>query len=126
MISKEMKMLWSQIRRAWTSFSPNRRAVLDEGVIKVPKIKQDGTESKVLVNHWRCSVCGELVTERDVDHVEAVGAQPRTDEEVAAACARLFCGRDNLRIICRPCHVVKSAKEKSSGTYKRGRQSAKT
>jgi 5-methylcytosine-specific restriction endonuclease McrA len=113
MISKEMRMLWSQIRRAWTSFSTNRRALLDESVIKVPKLKKDGTESKVLVNHWKCAECGELVTERDVDHRDPVGAQPRTDEEVAAACARLFCGRGNLRILCKRCHKAKSAKEKS-------------
>ena len=118
MISKEMKMLWSQIRRAWTSFSPNRRAVLDEGVIKIPKLKKDGTEGKVLVNHWKCSVCGELVTERDVDHRNPVKAQPRCDEEVAAACARLFCEKANLQILCRDCHRKKSAKEKKEGAYK--------
>lgn len=112
-ISKEMRLLWSQIRRAWTSWSPNRRAVLNAGVVKIPKLKNDGTESKVLVNHWKCAECSELVTERDVDHIEAVGAQPRCDEEVAAACARLFCGIDNLRILCKKCHAAKSAKEKS-------------
>lgn len=112
-ISKEMRLLWSQIRRAWTSWSPNRRKVLNDGVVKIPKLKNDGTESKVMVNHWKCSVCGELVTERDIDHILPVGAQPSCDEEVAAACARLFCSIDNLRIICHPCHKVKSAKEKS-------------
>ncbi len=119
MISEEMKFLWRDIRTAWTKWSPNRRAVLDAAKVKVPKINKDGTESKVLVNHWMCAVCGELVIERDVDHVEAVGAHPTCDEEVGEAAARLFCGKDNLRVICAHCHKAKNKREKANGAYKR-------
>ena len=117
-LSKEMKLLWSQIRRAWTSWSPNRRSILNEGVVKIPKLKNDGTESKVLVNHWKCAICGEFVTERDIDHIISIGKAPRCDAEVGPACARLFCEKSNLRILCKKCHSAKSAKEKKDGAYK--------
>jgi 5-methylcytosine-specific restriction endonuclease McrA len=107
-IQKEMVLIWKHIRMLWTKWSPTRRALLTSNVVKVPKVKADGTESKIMVNHWKCWECGELVTDREVDHVDPVGRQPTNERELAAAVERLFCDMSNLSIKCKKCHRAKS------------------
>lgn len=114
-ISDEMKFLWNDIRNAWRHWSPNRRKVLDAAMVKIPKKKKDGTDSKILVKHWICAKCGVAVIERDVDHISAIGKAPRCDEEVGRAAEKLFTNLDNLQVLCKNCHRAKSAKEKSDG-----------
>ena len=114
-ISEEMAFLWRDIRNAWRKWSPNRRKALDAVMIKLPKKKKDGTDSKVMVKHWICADCGKPVTERDVDHRLPVGKAPRCDEDVGKAAERLFCELANLQILCKICHKRKSSKEKAKG-----------
>ena len=111
-ISDEMKFLWSDIRNAWRHWSPNRREVLDAAMVKIAKRKKDGTLSKVFVKHWICAKCGEPVIERDVDHIDQVGAAPRCDEDVGDAAKRLFCEINNLRVLCKPCHKKVTAAQR--------------
>jgi 5-methylcytosine-specific restriction endonuclease McrA len=111
MISPEMALLWKGIRKLWTSFSENRRTLLDSMVVKIPMIKKDGTEGKTLLNYWPCAICGELVRERDVDHVNPIGKSPTCDEEIGKATERLFCSIENLQIVCKPCHKKKTKKD---------------
>lgn len=111
MLDPEMILLWKGIRRLWTSFSKNRRALLDSTVVKKPMIKKDGAEGKTMLNYWPCAHCGELVRERDVDHIIPVGLTPTCDEEVAAAVGMLFCPIDNLQTLCKKCHKIKSKED---------------
>lgn len=117
-ISDEMSLLWREIRRTWTRFSPNRRLLLDRSKRQIPKLKKDGTPGKKMINVWPCAVCGEWVSERDVDHHVPIGRAPRCDVEVGPAATKLFCDIDNLRILCKSCHHKKSAEERKEGAYK--------
>lgn len=110
-ISDEMMIITRGIRLLWTKFSPTRRYLLNSQKKQIAKFKQDGTESKVMMNVWECSECGELVAERDVDHVDPVGKLPTTEEELPAWVGRLFCDLSNIRILCKPCHKKVSAKQ---------------
>jgi 5-methylcytosine-specific restriction endonuclease McrA len=77
------------------------------------------TEKKVnvtsgrLAQHYECNACKQEFTSKnvEVDHREPV-VDPlvgfTTWDEVIA---RLFCGEDNLQVLCKPCHKLKSKQE---------------
>jgi 5-methylcytosine-specific restriction endonuclease McrA len=116
---EEMRLITSGIRRLWTKFSPSRRYLLNSQKKKIPKINKDGTESKVFINVWECSICGELVSERDVDHIDEVGKLPDIEDELPAWVGRLFCDLSNLQIICKDCHKKKTAKNRKPRSKKK-------
>jgi len=77
------------------------------------------TEKKInkatgrLAQHFRCAACQEEfpATMVEVDHIKAVAANDgftTWDSFIE----NLFCGKDNLQILCKPCHREKSALEK--------------
>ena len=78
------------------------------------------TEKKInektgrLAQHYRCSLCSNEFTAKDmeVDHilpaVDPIVGFTSWDEFIN----RLFCEQENLQALCRPCHKVKSAKER--------------
>ncbi len=124
-ISKEMALMWRAIRKAWSSFSPNRRAALDKVKVHIYTKNKDGSTSKRYLNAWVCAACGETVTDREVDHILCVGRHPETDAEVVAACTKLFCDTSNLQVLCKNCHKAKSLQEKRDGKYKKTRRKKK-
>jgi 5-methylcytosine-specific restriction endonuclease McrA len=78
------------------------------------------TEKKInqktgrLAQHYRCNVCKEEFTSKDVqvDHIKPI-INPKKgftswDDYVDA----LFCESKNLQTICKPCHKLKTAKER--------------
>lgn len=78
------------------------------------------TEKKInektgrLAQHYRCALCFNEFTAKDmeVDHilpaVDPIVGFTSWDEFIN----RLFCEQENLQAICKPCHKVKSAKER--------------
>jgi len=118
-LQEEMVMLWKAIRNAWKVWSINRRGVLDSAAIKLPKLKKDGTPSKVMVWHWKCAHCGEMVTDRQVDHIDPVGAFPKSEADLPYVVARLFCSIDNLQVLCKSCHAKKTAREATERAKKK-------
>ena len=78
------------------------------------------TEKKInvktgrLAQHFRCSCCGEEFTAKDV---EVDHRKPVVDPKVGfqswdVFVDRLFCEADNLQVLCKPCHLIKSNQEK--------------
>jgi len=124
-LQEEMVLLWTMIRTAWTRYSPNRREVLNDCAVKVPKLKKDGTPSKVMIWKWKCAHCGELVEsdQRQVDHIEAVGALPRTEVDLPNLVQRLFTNTSNLQVLCKGCHRLKSAKEATERAARKPKRS---
>lgn len=59
---------------------------------------------------YLCAACGEENSSKDVqvDHIEAIGPCDTWDEFIE----RLFCEKDNLQVLCKPCHKEKTKKEK--------------
>lgn len=116
-ISIEMNLIWKHMRQLWSRYSPTRKAFLEARKIRVQQICKDGTISKRYVNMWECENCKQMVTERDVDHVNPIGAAPREEKDLPAAVAKLYCEVGNFALLCKNCHKVKSAIEKSEGKY---------
>lgn len=115
MLNPEMAILWKEMKRLWSAFSPTKNQLLEEYVVKIPKINKDGSESKVCVKHWPCFICGKLVRERQVDHIDCVGIGPRCEEELPEKVGRQFCSIDNLQILCLGCHSAKTKIERANG-----------
>lgn len=99
-------------------------AVLRQGTRRYPPkyecLNEAKTEKKKnpktgrIAQHYRCNLCGEdyPATGINVDH-----RQPVVDPEVGFVSwdeyiNRLYCGKDNLQVLCKTCHDKKSAKEK--------------
>lgn len=65
-----------------------------------------------MAQHYRCAACKEEFTQKDVevDHTIPIGKDKTWDEFIDG----LFCEQENLQVLCKPCHKVKSLKEKKS------------
>lgn len=59
---------------------------------------------------YLCAQCKEENSSKDVqvDHVEPIGPTKTWDEFIE----RLFCEKDNLQVLCKPCHKKKTKEEK--------------
>ena len=78
------------------------------------------TEKKVnvktgrLAQHYRCELCSNEFTQKDmeVDHIKPVVDPKKGFTTWDDFIDRLFCEKQNLQAICKPCHLVKTKKEK--------------
>ncbi len=74
------------------------------------------TEKKInlktgrLAQHFRCSTCKQEFTSKDVqvDHTKPIGPGLSWDEFIES----LFCEKENLQVLCVPCHKEKTKREK--------------
>lgn len=92
----------TELRRLWL-YSPLRQKAILEA--RIP-----GTQKPF---QHVCAECGERVTlgELRVDHIEPmvpVTGFVSWDDTIG----NLFCSADNLQVLCKPCHDVKSAHER--------------
>ena len=70
---------------------------------------------------YTCASCARLFTAKgvEVDHIEPV-VDPKTgfttwDNYIS----RLFCSTDNLQVLCKPCHKIKTLSEKKARSPKK-------
>ena len=103
----------SAMRRAW-KWHPTKKKVL--------------AEARLPLGGYTCAVCGEMAKKVDIDHINPVGPAPgsrnATDDYTwDELISRLFCGVDNLRALCKPCHkVVTAAQRKDAADAKRAKK----
>lgn len=110
----------SALRSAWMRY-PVKYEVLNDACVGVKINKQSGRPAK----HYECALCGRTFTAKSVqvDHVVPVGSL-RSFDDIQGVCERLFCGKDDLQLICsykgkldgiEACHKIKTRKEKKLG-----------
>lgn len=110
---------WTQSR--FNSFikstlrSASRRWPPKYGVLNEACVGQlVNVKSGRLAKHYTCAVCKVPHPAKDVqvDHISAI-----IDPEVGfvnwdTVIDNLFCEADNLQVLCKPCHLIKSSAEK--------------
>ena len=76
--------------------------------------KKTNTKTGRLAQHYRCSVCQGEFTQKDVevDHILPVVDPLRGFVTWDIFIDRLFCEADNLQVLCKSCHLIKSNQEK--------------
>ena len=81
---------------------------------EVPRYNKDGSRGKKDAVQYRCGPCGkwEKSTAVSVDHITPVVAVETGFVDWNEFVARLFCGPENLQVICDTCHNSKTQSER--------------
>jgi 5-methylcytosine-specific restriction endonuclease McrA len=87
---------------------------------KYDTLNESKTEKKVnsktgrIAQHYRCGLCQQEFTSKDmeVDHISPVVDPIKGFQTWDIFIDRLFCEAGNLQAICKPCHLLKTNKEK--------------
>lgn len=88
---------------------PNKYKALASACVGVRLNKSSGRQAK----HYKCAKCRKLYPSSNVqvDHIiPVVGPEGFTSFDTYID--RLFCSEDNLQVLCKPCHLKKSAAER--------------
>lgn len=61
---------------------------------------------------YQCSDCKDWFIEKmvEVDHIVEAGSL-KSGDDVKGFIERLFCEKDGLRVLCKPCHVKRHKKD---------------
>jgi 5-methylcytosine-specific restriction endonuclease McrA len=108
------------LRRVF-SRSPIVRQVMSKVRREVPKLNKDGSRAKKDAVQYQCSACREWIksTAISVDHVVPVIGVDEGFVNWDEFVARLFCGEDNLQVVCDTCHRAKTNSERNARLGKR-------
>ena len=89
---------------------------VDELTGEVYKTGKKAGQPKTL-KKYKCSHCKEMfrATEVQVDHIIPAGSLQSFDDLQGFA-ERLFCGPENLQLVCKPCHITKTKEDRLSDT----------
>ena len=95
----------SALRSATRRWPPKYERIKD-AYCGTKRNKRTGRDAK----HYSCATCGGEFPQREVqvDHIEPIGTCPTWDEFIE----KLFCEKDNLQVVCKPCHKIKTKEER--------------
>lgn len=117
------------IRQVWTRYSPERKEALYQAKRTKKQKNKNGETSKRPDVSWICASCKEQFkgAQVQVDHIEPVGKTPifppaPEDTSWSTWLLRLFCVVDNLQVLCKECHQIKTKKEKQDGKAHRSKK----
>jgi len=104
----------SSIRRVF-SRSPHVIDTLKKARRERPWHRQDGTVAKRPRVEYICSNCNEWFMGKDVqvDHTIPVIDPVKGFETWDTFVDRVFCAIENLTVLCKPCHKIKTDEEKA-------------
>ena len=105
------------LRRSVSRWQPKQEALKDACVGQLTN-KRTGRQAK----HYLCVACGGLFIARDVqvDHIEPVVDPFVGFVDWETFIDRLFCEKENLQVLCKPCHKEKTAEEREIRKAKNG------
>ena len=101
------------IRRTFAR-APVKQEVLKAVRKEFPKYNKDGTRSKKDAVCYLCNVCKEYKgsTHVSVDHIIPVVSVEEGFVDWNVFVERLYCGKENLQVICEECHKAKTKRER--------------
>jgi 5-methylcytosine-specific restriction endonuclease McrA len=104
------------VLRAGTRRWPPKYEALNDAKTEKKKNVKTGR----IAQHYVCAQCTEEFTSTNiqVDHITPVVDPKKGFKDWNTYIPRLFCGKDNLQVLCVGCHKEKTAKEKSESNRK--------
>lgn len=96
----------SALRRAWSKY-PVRYQVMEAAR------RSYAGEDKRTKWEYQCNECKEWFKTKDVqvDHIQSAGTL-KEYSDLPQFVETLFCEADNLQVMCKPCHKIKTAEER--------------
>lgn len=96
----------SALRRAYTRWPPNYAARRDARSPYCGPNKRQQWQ-------YKCAICNGLFMQKEtqVDHKIECGSL-RAFEDLPGFVERLFCEKDGLQVVCRPCHQIKTNQQR--------------
>lgn len=111
------------VLRSGTRKYPPKYETLNEAKTE----KKTNTKTGRVAQHFRCASCQNdfPATQVQVDHIIPV-VDPKNgfttwDDYIV----RLFCPKENLQVLCKECHNIKSATEKKARSSTKGERQSK-
>lgn len=105
--SKWWSFLRSKLRSGFTRWPPKFEVLADARRKYVGSKKNQKWE-------FQCNVCKKWVMQKEieVDHLIPCGPL-KSFEDIPGFVERLYCSKDKLQAICKPCHKAKNKEERS-------------
>jgi 5-methylcytosine-specific restriction endonuclease McrA len=110
----------SALRRSF-SRSPDVREVMMKVRRERPWFKKDGSPASKPRVEYQCAECGQWHMGKDiqVDHAIPVVDPEQGFVDWNTFVDRLFCDKDNLSVLCKDCHHIKTNEEKAVAVERR-------
>jgi len=72
-------------------------------------------QAKVGYNQYECAQCGGIFGNKEVqvDHIVPAGSL-KTYDDLPGFVERMFCERDGVQLLCKPCHQIKTNEERKA------------
>lgn len=95
---------WSMIRSALRQKSRWWKPVTDA---KTKARRNNKSTNKRLKYEYQCAICKDWFPDKniEVDHLIPAGSL-RSGDDLKGFVDRLFCEKDGLRVLCKPCHKI--------------------
>jgi 5-methylcytosine-specific restriction endonuclease McrA len=99
----------SALRTATRRWPPKFKALKDAYIGR-----QVNKKTNKMAMHYACASCSNHFVAKDVqvDHIFPVVSPQTGFVDWETYISRLFCEKENLQVLCKPCHVEKTALEK--------------
>lgn len=114
-----IQLIQNQLRKASIIWSGRKLALENARIKRFEKFTKKGSKP-IYKYYWQCANCKELFRDQaqvEVDHIVEVGP---FNNDWNDWIGRLFCGQDNLQVLCTVCHLKKTSGFNASIKYKRG------
>lgn len=119
--AKERGLIKGAIRRVFS------RSELRREVVESSRISHYDPERPRVTKWSKCSQCQTPTAtyQIEVDHVDPIVPVDRSLEQMSwdEVINRVFCSKDNLTPVCRPCHAIKTKSEnKARAQFRKGKK----
>lgn len=100
------------VLRAGSRKWPPKYQVLNEAKTE----KKVNTKTKRMGQHFQCAACAKDFpsSQVQVDHIEPIVSTEDGFTSWKDFIERLYCEKENLQVLCKPCHSLKTKKERDA------------
>ena len=118
--SKWISFCRSALRKQWMRY-PVKIQFLNSRKFKKTAFTKNGIKKEIY--HATCDICKKdyKMAQVEVDHIIPAGSMNEL-ENMGFWASRLFCHRDNLQILCKKCHSIKSVADYYNVSFEKGKK----